>query len=111
MCDMLDQHPRSATTADGRRLPELAQARLDPGTLDQLFIDIATCTKVIDVTAKLAATQMVPQQRLTLEAAHELIRTRCVRGVQIRYLYDGSEWWDTIIVNDDGVCVVRIQHA
>ena len=111
MSEMLDPHAESSTTADGQRMPELTQARLDPATLDQLFIDIATCTNVIDVTAKLAATRMVPKQRLTLDDAHELIRTRGVRGVQIRYLYDGSEWWDTIIVNGDEVRVVRIQHT
>jgi hypothetical protein len=111
MSEMLDPHAESSTTAEGQRMPELTQARLDPATLDQLFIDIATCTNVIDVTAKLAATRMVPQQRLTLDDAHELIRTRGVRGVQIRYLYDGSEWWDTIIVNGDEVRVVRIQHT
>jgi hypothetical protein len=111
MSEMLDAHAESSTTADGRRMPELTQARLDAATLDQLFIDIATCTKVIDVTAKLAATQMAPQRKLSLDDAHELIRTRGVRGVQIRYLYDGSEWWDTIIVNGDEVRVVRIQHT
>lgn len=111
MSEMLDPHAESSTTADGQRMPELTQARLDAATLDQLFIDIATCTKVIDVTAKLAATQMVPQRKLTLDDAHALIRTRGVRGVQIRYLYDGSEWWDTIIVNGDEVRVVRIQHT
>jgi hypothetical protein len=110
MSEMLDPHAESSTTADGHRMPELTQARLDPATLEQLFIDIAMCTKVIDVTAKLAAAEMIPRQRLTLDDAHELIRTRGVRGVQIRYLYDGSEWWDTIIVNADGVRVVRIQH-
>ena len=111
MSEMLDQRAEPSTTADGHRMPELTQARLDPATLDQLFVDIATCTKVIDVTAKLAPTQMVPQQRLTLDDAQELVRTRGVRGVQIRYLYDGSEWWDTIIVNGDEVRVVRIQHT
>jgi hypothetical protein len=99
------------TTAEDLRLPELTQACLDADTLDALFADLAACTQVLEVVAKPARTQMIPNQRLTLDDARELITRRTVRGVQIRYRYDGAEWWDTLMAGPDGVRVVRIRHG
>lgn len=111
MSDIFEETSRSAIAADERQLPALTQANLDEATLEQLFTDIAACTKVLEVTAKVAPKQLVPQRRLTLADAHALIRARSVRGVQIRYEYEGFEWWDTIIIDGDGPRVVRIRHG
>jgi hypothetical protein len=93
------------------RLPELTQAYLDADTLDALFADLAACARVLEVVAKLAPTQMIPNQRLTLDDARALITSRKVRGVQIRYRYDDAEWWDTLMAAPEGVRVVRIRHG
>jgi hypothetical protein len=103
--------PTTATGPESFRLPELTQAVLDQTTLDRLFDDIAGCTRLLDVTVKLSANRMVPQERVTLEEARALLDARAVRGVQLRYLYDGGEWWDTLIATPDGVRVVRIRQA
>ncbi len=33
-----------------------------------------------------------------------------VRGVQIRYLWEGCEWWDTLMQTPEGIRLVRIRH-
>ena len=101
----------SDTTTEDFRLPELTQSYLDADTLDALFADLAACTQVLEVVAKLAPTQMIPNQRLTLDDAHGLITNRKVRGVQVRYRYDGAEWCDTLMAGPDGARVVRIRHG
>ena len=99
------------TEAGGIRLPELTEAVLDEATLDQLFLDIAACTRLLEVTVKLHPTSFAPQERVTLADARALIAARAVRGVQVRYLYDGGEWCDTLIVGGQGVRVVRIRQT
>jgi hypothetical protein len=32
---------------------------------------------------------------VSLAQARELLAARAVRGLQLRYRYDGAEWWDT----------------
>ena len=92
-------------------LPDLNQAVLDESSLESLFRDFVACTKVLDVTVKTAADRMTPQKRVTLDDAKALLLSNLVRGVQVRYLYDNAEWWDTLMATPAGVRVVRIRHG
>ena len=47
---------------------------------------------------------------LTLADARRLLEERAVRGLQIRYRYDGADWWDTLMVLPEGWRLVRIRH-
>ena len=96
--------------ATATALPELTQAVLDDATLDQLFVDLASLTQVLEVSAKYAERGYVAPEasRLTLADARVLLARRAVRGVQIRYRYDGTEWWDTLMLTPAGVRIVRI---
>ncbi len=92
-------------------LPELHQAVLDVATVEQLFADIAQCAQVIEVGCKHGSCRRVGgEQRQTLEQARDLLLHNQVRGVQIRYLFDGGLWWDTLLRVEGGFRLTRIRH-
>lgn len=93
------------------KLPELNQAILDPQTLANLFRDIQSLTKVLEVIPKYAANAYVGQTSISLEEGHRLLRNRKVRAIQIRYIYEDAQWWDTLVDTPAGVRVVRIRHT
>ncbi len=91
-------------------LAPLHESILDDATVDQLFQDIASLTQVIEVIPKTSDRGYVPEHSIPLEDAREMLRQGAVRAVQIRYVYDGVQWWDTLMVHPRGVRVVRISH-
>ncbi|MBX3743796.1 MAG: hypothetical protein KF833_00665 [Verrucomicrobiae bacterium] len=99
-------------TGDGDEgpLPELNQAVLDSETLGRLFRDLSQCAEIVEVIPKFADRRMVEEGRLTLEEARALLESGAVRGVQVRYRYQGADWWDTLMVTGAGVRLVRIRH-
>ncbi|MBT8037991.1 MAG: hypothetical protein KJO21_10650 [Verrucomicrobiae bacterium] len=101
------------TLPGGSALPDLQQSVLDPETLDQLFVDLASLTEITEIIPKAAAQGYVPEHtEITLEASRELLLAGHVRGLQIRYNYQGSQWWDTLLPapGNQGFRIVRIQH-
>ena len=97
--------------SDGSELPELHQGVLDSATLDQLVVDIETCTEVLEVIPKFGADSYVGEDEvIDLRKAISMLGEGQLRGVQIRYKYDGSQWWDTLMGTPQGVRLVRIQH-
>lgn len=97
-------------TAGQPPLPELQQSILDPAMVSQLFADIHNCTQVIEVLPKYSAQGYVADKRITLQEGEELYRAGALRALQIRYSYNGSEWWDTLMNTPQGTRIVRIQH-
>lgn len=92
-------------------LPALHTTTLDVAQVEQLLTDIETCTESLDILPKYAARGAVPEAAsVTLAQARELLLTRAVRGLQLRYRYDGADWWDTVMVVGDQFRVVRIRH-
>jgi hypothetical protein len=91
-------------------LPELNQALLDDATLERLFHDLAACTEIVEIIPKFAQRRMVEPGTVSLDDARCLLRDGSVRGVQVRYRYQGADWWDTLMVTDAGVRLVRIRH-
>jgi len=91
-------------------LPDLQQAVLDEVTLADLFRDIELATELIGVTRKDGPESRAAEEPLTLVEAHELLRTGQTRSVQLRYRYEGTQWWDTLIRTPTGVRLVRVRH-
>ncbi len=97
----------------GAELPDLQQSVLDQATLDQLFIDLASLTEITEIIPKAAAAGYVPENTvITLDEARALLLAGSIRGLQIRYNYQGSQWWDTLLPASDGegFRIVRIEH-
>ena len=92
-------------------LPDLHQAVLDTATVEQLFHDIESCAQLAELIPKYAAHGYVPPDAaLTAAEARSLLLTRQLRALQLRYRYDGADWWDTLQVLPDGFRLVRIRH-
>jgi hypothetical protein len=83
-------------------LPALQQAELDAATVEQLFSDLARCTQVLAVLPRFASRTLVPPQTMELAAAHAGLVDGALRGVQVRYRYDGREWTDTLLALGPG---------
>lgn len=105
--------PPTSETPDTPELPDLQQSVLDPETLAQLFVDLGSFTEIVEVIPKAMAEGYVPESStITLEEGREMLLSGAVRGLQIRYRYQGSQWWDTLLpdANSGGFRIVRIQH-
>jgi len=92
------------------RLPELTEGVLDEPTLERLFEDLAACTEVLGILVKTAEhDRAAGAASPSLAEAREALRRRTVRGVQIRYRYQGAEWCDTLLAAPAGVRIVRVR--
>ena len=100
-----------AEEAGAPKLPDLNQATLDWAGVVALLRDIATCTEVTEIIPKALAQGYVTEGVvLTLADARRMLEERAVRGLQIRYRYEGADWWDTLMVLPNGWRLVRIRH-
>jgi len=94
-------------------LPDLQQSVLDPDTLAQLFSDLGSLTEILEVIPKALAESYVPESsEIGLDEGQKMLLSGVVRGLQIRYRYQGSQWWDTLLPDaaSGGFRIVRIQH-
>lgn len=93
------------------KLPDLNTTLLDAGQVEQLLRDIELCAQLTEILPKYAAREHVPDAAvLTLDQARELLATRAVRGLQLRYRHEGADWWDTLMLVGDRFRLVRIRH-
>lgn len=89
----------------------LQDAILDDATVDRLFDDVASSAQLIEIVLKGSAEQMTPESTATtLASARRALRDGSVFGVQLRYRFAGTEWWDTLIATRAGVRLVRIDR-
>lgn len=88
----------------------LHAAELDQPTIEQLFRDLAEYTEVLDITAKQRTGAYADAQKLSLADARDILLSRSARGVQIRYRWEGDEWWDTILVTPSAWRIVRVKQ-
>jgi hypothetical protein len=92
-------------------LPELHTTLLDLSQVAQLLADIEACTELVEILPKYGPQVQVPDSAgMTLTEARTLLAARSVRGLQLRYRFDGADWWDTLMVAGEHFRVVRIRH-
>lgn len=93
------------------KLPDLNMTLLDGAQVRQLLCDIELCTQITEIIPKYSARGHVPDAAVvTLAQARELLAKRAVRGLQLRYRYEGADWWDTLMLVGDQFRLVRIRH-
>jgi ferredoxin-type protein NapG len=93
-----------------RPFPHMNQAELSNDEVGQLLNDIDQYAELLLVNLKSNTRSFTPEQRLGLEDARAAIESRSARGVQLRYRYEGDEWWDTLMLQPDGARLVRVRH-
>lgn len=93
------------------KLPELRDTVLDDAKLAELFRDYRRCVRVLEIVVKQGAGRVADTLAPTLDQAEQLIQSRSVRGLQVRYTYEEALWWDTLMPGPAGVRLVRILHS
>ncbi len=91
-------------------LPGLHQAVLDEPTVRRLFADLQACAEVFEVRAKQAAREQTRDEQILLDEARDRLLDGSARGVQVRYRYQGEEWWDTLLRTESGFRLTRIRQ-
>ena len=91
-------------------LPPLQTAILDEATLARLFHEIAALPRAPEVIVKWAPREHTPDARTSLAEARDALGDGRAFGLQLRYLLDGSLWFDTLMRVEAGVRLVRIAH-
>lgn len=97
------------TTREEMEFPDINQGVLDEATLEKYFDDLSHA-RVFAVMAKGAPRNYADTRNLELSTARKLFEDGVAHGLQIRYLWKGDEWWDTLFRTDEGVRLVRIMH-
>lgn len=92
---------------DLSNLPTLQTADLDEEGLDALLVDLAACAEDIEIVVKSAPAARAEGAAPALRAALERFRAGELRGVQIRYRFEGRLWCDTLIRTAGGARLVR----
>ena len=98
----------SEQSSRGITLPDLNQALLDSETLDCLINDLLSIARITEVQIKQTATQYTPKRLWDLSEAVGLLRSGQIRGMQVRYDYDGRSWCDTLLCRADKCQLIRI---
>jgi hypothetical protein len=94
-------------------LPEVLEGRLDRAAVEQILADVAACAERLQVVPKRGGPRtMTPEgEQLDLPTAGDLLFRGELRGLQLRYVHQGQEWWDTLLpLGNDTYRLVRIQH-
>jgi hypothetical protein len=92
-------------------LPELTQSELDGETLVSLVQDLTSQTQILEVLTKGGLCARADKTELTLEEAVTALCAGAVRGVQIRYVWEGTQWLDTLINNQGTIRIVRTRGS
>lgn len=101
---------RGGNVSQPPELPTINEAILDANTLSQLFEDVSRCTHLIEIIVKRDPRSQTPDATHTLDEARQMLEEGAAMGIQLRYSYDGAQWWDTLIRTPAGIRIVRIRH-
>jgi len=96
-------------TGANLNLPALRTADLDEEGLDTLLTDLAACAEDIELVVKSGPAARAECAAASLQLAIQRFRAGELRGVQIRYRFEGRVWCDTLMRTATGMRLVRSQ--
>lgn len=93
-------------------LPALQDAVLTGAEVGALLGDVARAATLLGHSVKGGAHHRATAAGGSLDADGALLLAGHVHGLQLRYVHEGKEWWDTLLALPDGTFrLVRIEHA
>lgn len=94
-------------TTDDIEFPDIQQGVLDDETLARYFEDLEHA-RVFAVMVKGAPHKYARTRNLELSTGRKLLLDGLAHGLQIRYVWKGDEWWDTLSRTGDEIRLIRI---
>jgi hypothetical protein len=106
---MSDAEPTVARTL--LDLPEMTATVLDEESVQRFFSELAFEASVLDILMQGASARDGVEEppKPNLRAARDVLLSGAVNGLQIRYVYVGVEWWDTLMRTGSGIRLVRVR--
>lgn len=89
-------------------LPPVHKGQVDTAGLRKLLAEIQEHGQQIDIAIKSGALQHAHQSNLELCALADMLCSGTVRRAQVRYVFDGKLWADTLSQTQQGFQVVRM---
>jgi len=83
---------------------------IDASGVEALFRDLALQTQVLEVRAKGPAARYASKLEVDLEGARQAFAEGRVHALQIRYVFEGAVWCDTVMRRPTGARVVRMRE-
>jgi hypothetical protein len=92
-------------------LPPLYEARLDAAGAARLLDDVERAARLLDVLVKTGPREHAGREPVTLEEARRIVAEGGAWGLQLRYLFEGEEWRDTLLRDGEGWRVFRMRRG
>lgn len=90
--------------------PPVHTGVMDDETLDCYLRDLSMCAHIHEVSSKGGATAIADQSPDDFASAIDRLRAGQLRGVQIRYGFDGVLWCDTLMRVENEIHIVRTRQ-
>jgi hypothetical protein len=87
----------------------MVEGTIDAETLRRLFHDLSAAARIIGIREKEGPTAYAASETTPGDSLDRLL-FGATRAVQVRYLFAGDEWTDTILAAAPGYRVVRCRH-
>jgi hypothetical protein len=92
-------------------MPEVYEGALDEEGLERLFAEVGQGAELLEVLLKGGDQERARGAGATLAQARAMLWAREVGAVQLRYRYEGAQWWDTLMRTAEGARLVRVRHG
>jgi len=89
-------------------LPQVLEAQLGPAELEAYLADLQHVERLTAVVKSGARQHAAEPQRVDIAQVRDLMEAP--GALQLRYVWEGGEWWDTLFVTHGPIRLVRIQH-
>ncbi len=84
---------------------------VDRATLAQLFAELKSHARVLSVREKGEAMRYSDEEFDDLTPVYTRLVSGVIHGVQVRYVYDGQNWCDTLLRSHDGWKLLRMKQG
>jgi len=82
--------------------PDVFEGDVDNDLLERLIEDLKAHAEILDVRLKGSSDRHSDDTNVLLDAGLMMLQAKAVRGMQVRYRFEDSEWRDTLTRFDDG---------
>src|SRR4029078_3365373 len=91
-------------------LPELWNGFIDKSTFSQFMDDLRQHARALRVRIKFDSMHMTSDSEVNLTTAQKHLIDGSAHSIQVRYLFDGQAWCDTLLRTPCGIQLLRIRR-